>query len=619
MRKMFGLPKILKKIFLSGLLLVFLFVSFTAPAYAQTCTPASKNGDACTDSGGKNGACACSNAARGQVICSCNTSKTPAAGSPAAGGTWYNSSFDEWYNKVYTGNETAIFGERYTAAQVQWVIYGLFAFIMNNVSGNSEAISCVVGSDPKACLEKKFPNVDPKKIQTPKPADLFSQLREERPISAVAYVKDIGKHLKLVPDAQAQGFGFQALQNPVLEMWKAVRDITYSLFVLGIIILAFMIMFKVKLNPQTAVTVQSALPKVVIALILITFSYAIAGFLIDLMYVVIALISVLGSRLLLGLDPVYIFTYLTKGPAVLASQVVTGIALPIGPVIYTGVFGLFILYLFFFTICFALVFLGTFGSVVGALTVVLSLVGLIAAGSTGIGLIIEVIAVIIVIIILFIMMAKTLWALFMAYAKVVLLTIFAPIQILLGIFIPNMGFGSWIRNFVAQLAVFITVGSLFLMSFVFMIQGVLASAPKNWGDTLLAILAGPAITSTISGSFAGWPPLLGIGTDSIAGFLFLGVSFVIFTIIPKSAKLIESFIKGQPFGYGAAISEALGPATGVAGFGLGIAQKGVTDFGAKQLTGEAERIWAKYKSGGSSAPPPAAQPGSVGGGPGATP
>jgi len=60
--------------------------------------------------------------------------------------------------------------------------------------------------------------------------------------------------------------------------------------------MAFMIMFRVRISPQTVITVQSALPKIIFTLILITFSYAIAGFLIDLMYVVIGIFSFIVTQ-----------------------------------------------------------------------------------------------------------------------------------------------------------------------------------------------------------------------------------------------------------------------------------------------------------------------------------
>ena len=43
--------------------------------------------------------------------------------------TWYNQTFEGWFVKVY-GDESPpseIFGERYTAAQVQWILYSLVA------------------------------------------------------------------------------------------------------------------------------------------------------------------------------------------------------------------------------------------------------------------------------------------------------------------------------------------------------------------------------------------------------------------------------------------------------------------------------------------------------------
>lgn len=70
--------------------------------------------------------------------------------SAPAEGSWYNQGFDQWYNKVYDENTSPgneIFGERYTAAQVQWVIYSLFAFVINGSLSNStvsqKAVACI--------------------------------------------------------------------------------------------------------------------------------------------------------------------------------------------------------------------------------------------------------------------------------------------------------------------------------------------------------------------------------------------------------------------------------------------------------------------------------------------
>gem|GEM_PF-624405 len=90
----------------------------------------------------------------------------------------------------------------------------------------------------------------------------------------------------------AQGIGFAALGS-YQQIWKIFRNFTMLLLVLVIVAIGFMIMFRAKINPQTVISIENSLPKIVIALILITFSFAIAGFLIDLMYIVIGMIVLL--------------------------------------------------------------------------------------------------------------------------------------------------------------------------------------------------------------------------------------------------------------------------------------------------------------------------------------
>ena len=65
------------------------------------------------------------------------------------------------------------------------------------------------------------------------------------------------------------------------EDQKAFRNFAYVLITLLFIIMGLMIMFRVKIDPRTVVSFQSALPKIIMALILVTFSYAIVGLLID--------------------------------------------------------------------------------------------------------------------------------------------------------------------------------------------------------------------------------------------------------------------------------------------------------------------------------------------------
>jgi len=111
----------------------------------------------------------------------------------------------------------------------------------------------------------------------------------QRPIaSSTTYIADVLESANVVTPAYAQGLGFAAL-DPILDLWKTFRNIAYIFFVIIFVIIGFMIMFRQKMG-QTAITAQQAIPKIIIALILVTFSYAIAGFAIDLMYLTMTMI-----------------------------------------------------------------------------------------------------------------------------------------------------------------------------------------------------------------------------------------------------------------------------------------------------------------------------------------
>lgn len=125
---------------------------------------------------------------------------------------------------------------------------------------------------------------------------LIASLYENSPASGIVYFADLLNNIGLSTPAYAQeGIGFGSL-SPLLGLWKAFRNIAYLLFVIVFVGVGFAIMFRVRLSPQAVLTIQSALPRLVVALLLITFSYAIAGLLIDLSYVGFFLLtSSLGS------------------------------------------------------------------------------------------------------------------------------------------------------------------------------------------------------------------------------------------------------------------------------------------------------------------------------------
>jgi len=108
------------------------------------------------------------------------------------------------------------------------------------------------------------------------------------PASGIYWAYSGLQNAGFIPKAYAaEGIGFSAIR-PLISIWKIFRDLSYVLLVIVLIAIGFMIMFRAKINPQTVITVENSLPKIIVSLILITFSFAIVGFLIDLMYILIA-------------------------------------------------------------------------------------------------------------------------------------------------------------------------------------------------------------------------------------------------------------------------------------------------------------------------------------------
>lgn len=64
-------------------------------------------------------------------------------------------------------------------------------------------------------------------------------------------------------------------------LWSITRNIAYAGYVIIMIIIGFMIMFRNKIGGQMMVTLGNSLPKIILSLILVTFSFAIIGLIID--------------------------------------------------------------------------------------------------------------------------------------------------------------------------------------------------------------------------------------------------------------------------------------------------------------------------------------------------
>lgn len=508
---------------------------------------------------------------------------TPQALAAEDDSTWYSQPFYEWYSKVYDNNNPQeIFGERYTAAQVQWVFYSIPAMIFNFILGNNTDMGqCLVlmfGSKT-ASLDKCgegilniFKIIPPNpnytgSVTKGSPLAVFKNVfNKDRQFSGISYFRNIARNLHIIPKAEAaEGFGYNAL-GPVTNIWKVSRDFAYSIFVIAIIVFAFMIMFKVKINPQTVITVQSALPKVIVAMILTTFSFAIAGFVIDLMYVIIAFLSIIVAPLWAhDVQWAYLFMSGSFGEWV-----------PIVGAVTNGVVTLLIYFVAYLLIYFAAVIV----AVVAAGTAL-------DVGGFIVGLVLLV-GVIVVALIAIINLFKIVIMLYKALAQIFLLTIIGPIQIALGVLIPQMGFGAWLKSLISNVLIFPAVGLFFLLAFMFLIR----SFPLSWkvitnNNFLMQMGDGfakwfgtdVAAMQDVSGSGIAWsPPFLGGGAIALA---YIFISLTLITIMPKIGKMIESFFNGRPFDMESALGETVGkPLEGAWGMTGAPVMRTMQEFGS---------------------------------------
>src|ERR1035437_3801494 len=134
------------------------------------------------------------------------------------------------------------------------------------------------------------------------------------PLHTSDFIAYMGQNFGIAKPSYAQvtGIGFIGL-TPLLHAWVVFRNIVYLLFVFIFIIIGLAIMLRIRIDPRTVMTIQNQIPKIIISLILVTFSFAIAGFLIDLMWVSIYVVINLMAQ---------------ADPKIVASTVSTGIYHP---------------------------------------------------------------------------------------------------------------------------------------------------------------------------------------------------------------------------------------------------------------------------------------------------
>ncbi len=492
---------------------------------------------------------------------------------PSAPSTWYNQGFTDWYAKVY-GDESPpseIFGERYTAAQVQWILYSLVSVPLNFDQDTQKIVACFFsimsegGTSIEECGDalidkfekfRQFMEYNNSLSSTNGEKTLAGLIfSEERQLSGVNYVTKFLENYNIIPVANAQGFGYTAL-NPIQKYWSGARDIAYALSVLVIIIFAFMIMFRIKISPQVVISVQSSLPKVIGALVLITFSYAIAGFMIDLMYVIGGMFALLIKT------------------GQFSTQDITAIYKDIFPPNKTGLYFLF--HMFWYTIFFAI------STLVNMLAIMTSFGQAIVPGIA-----FSIMAIILVVWLLVLAIwytFKATWVLIKTLISVYINIISAPLQFALGVFVPTMGFGMWFKKIMADLLVFPVTGlfmffawRLMWLSYSF---GFKAIANENILARFIEFLNNLGTPDANLFDTLWVPEILGFG-QTTSGFLVLLMSFGIIAAVPKVPDILKMLLLGGKFDYGSAIGEAMGA------FGIAkTAQSAATDT-AGHLAGSA--------------------------------
>lgn len=359
---------------------------------------------------------------------------------------------------------------------------------------------------------------------------------KNKPASSVDYIAYMGSklHVPGTPEiayAAGPGYGFGALQ-PILVIWTLMRNLAYFMFAMIFIIVGLMIMFRVKIDPKTVASIQNALPKIVFALVIVTFSYAIAGFMIDLMYVLMSLVFLLAKSIAPSFGPIATLQVpeletkiLVRNNSIFDFILQTGWGLGAS---FNAAMAIWkVVFSFFFNPAnIELNPLSLTAAPQNALNFTLGIFGF-ALGSVGAILAFFVFAVMIIWALL-----KTWLALLSAYVNILLGIMFAPLRLTLDAIPGQNQFINWIKDLTANLLVFPLVTAL--------------------------ILIGGLITSFNNGVNAiGFvPPLIG-NSDQAAVQALIGLG--IFLTIPKALDILKEVLKAPAFKYGNAWMENMTP------------------------------------------------------------
>ncbi len=120
----------------------------------------------------------------------------------------------------------------------------------------------------------------------------------QKPISGEESIKYLASNFGIAKQTLAQtppAGGFQAFSF-MQDMFLRIRDISFLFLVFAFILIGIAIMLRFKIDPRTVMTLQNQIPKIIVGIVMITFSYTIAGALVDGMWLLTYFgINTLGS------------------------------------------------------------------------------------------------------------------------------------------------------------------------------------------------------------------------------------------------------------------------------------------------------------------------------------
>lgn len=375
------------------------------------------------------------------------------------------------------------------------------------------------------------------------------------PTSSIQYVSYLKNNFGLIKPTYAAntgdcpGIGFCAIQ-PLLQLWVVMRNFAYLIFILIFTIIGVAIMLRVHIDPRTVMTIQNQIPKIIVGLVLVTFSFAISGFLIDVMYTASYLLgSVISSAEVPGQQD-YHKIITANNPFDAASKAHNGGLLGIvndGSTNFTNL----IQGIFFGEGNEGSGDCGNKSDIFQDKFCEVPVIGGLIKGLVGI--VIGVLAFLIIAIAVIYTLIKLWIILVLAYINILLDIVFAPFWFILGL-VPGSqsGIGGWFKDMIANLAVYPATIAMLMLANVF------ANLFKNQA----------------TGNQLFIPPILGnpFNASAMSGIIALGFFFM----LPNVLQIMKSALKAPKID--------LGPVFAPAGEAFGTIKAGVAGAVMSQTT-----------------------------------